>query len=226
MPRIARVVAPGVPHHVTQRGNRRQRTFFTKEDYRAYIELMAKWCRHCAVDVWAYCLMPNHVHLIVVPKTSDGLKRAIGEAHRLYTLRINQRQGWRGHLWQGRFYSYPMDDVHLLTAARYIEQNPVKAGLATLPEDYPWSSAFAHLTGEDDHLVKVEPLFKYTGGREGWRAFLAEEGDEQGHEILRKHETTGRPVGSDTFIDELEQSTGRMLRLKKPGPEHGVPTKD
>src|SRR3989337_4593233 len=129
MARLARVVAPGLPHHLTQRGNRRQETFFCEEDYRTYIRLVAEWCREYKVDVWAYCLMPNHVHMIVVPETENGLRRAIGEAHRLYTRHINFREGWRGHLWQGRFASYPMEENHLLATARYVELNPVRAGL-------------------------------------------------------------------------------------------------
>jgi len=108
MARIARGVAPGLPHHITQRGNRRQATFFSADDYRAYIALLGEWCRYWHVEVWAYCLMPNHVHLIAVPPTDDGLRRAIGEAHRRYTRRVNFREDWRGHLWQGRFASYPL----------------------------------------------------------------------------------------------------------------------
>jgi putative transposase len=124
MARIARVIATGYPHHVTQRGNRRQRTFFNDEDYAVYLELLSEWTRKHDVEVWAYCLMPNHVHLIVVPGTQDGLARAIGEAHRRYTRRINFREGWKGHLWQERFSSFPMDENHLLTAVRYVEMNP------------------------------------------------------------------------------------------------------
>ena len=125
MGRIARVVIPGLPHHVTQRGNRRQQTFFCDQDYRGYLALMGDWCRRCGVGVWAYCLMPNHAHLIVVPQTQDGLRRGIGEAHRRYTLAVNTRQRWTGHLWQGRFASVVMDETHLIAAARYIELNPV-----------------------------------------------------------------------------------------------------
>jgi len=152
MARIARAVAPGIPHHITQRGNRWQETFFGAEDYQAYIGLMREWCGYWKVEVWAYCLMPNHVHLIAVPPSEDGLRRAIGEAHRRYTRRVNFREGWRGHLWQGRFASYPLDEPYLLAAARYIEQNPVRAGLAGTPWEYPWSSAAAHVAGEDDAL--------------------------------------------------------------------------
>lgn len=157
MARLARVVIPGMPHHITQRGNRRQPTFFRDADFTAYLELMATWCEKQAVQVWAYCLMPNHVHLIAVPKRADGLRRAIGEAHRRYTRYVNFREGWRGHLWQGRFASYVLDESHLLAAARYVELNPVRAGLATAPSDYRWSSAWAHLKGKDDGLVRVSP---------------------------------------------------------------------
>ncbi len=129
MPRIERVTVPSIPHHITQRGNRRQKTFFSNKDYTTYIDLMAEWCNRCGVEIWAYCLMPNHVHLIAVPDNEDSLAKAIGEAHRRYTRHINFRKGWRGHLWQGRFASYPMDEVYLMVAARYIELNPVKARL-------------------------------------------------------------------------------------------------
>ena len=123
MVRLARLVIPGLPHHVTQRGNRRQPTFFNDGDYAAYLELMADWCREQGVEIWSYCLMPNHVHLIAVPKTADGFRRAIGEAHRRYTRRINFREQWRGYLWQGRFASFLVDEPHLLAAARYGHEN-------------------------------------------------------------------------------------------------------
>ena len=137
MARLARVVVPELPHHLTQRGNRRQRTFFRQDDYQAYRELMAEWCARCGVAVWAYCLMPNHVYLIAVPKSEDGLRRAIGEAHRRYTRRVNFREGWRGHLWPGRFGSFVMDEAYLLAGARYVERNPVRAGLCRRPQDFP-----------------------------------------------------------------------------------------
>ncbi len=130
MARIARAVAPGIPHHVTQRGNRRQQTFFSDEDYQLYLELMSEWCMKYAVETWAYCLMPNHIHLIVVPETKEGLNLAIGEAHRRYTRHINFRERWRGHLWQGRFSSFIMDERYLSACTRYVELNPVRSGLA------------------------------------------------------------------------------------------------
>jgi len=153
MARLARVVVLGMPHHVTQRGNRRQQTFFHEEDYAAYIELMADRCREEGVTIWAYCLMPNHVHLIAVPTTEQGLRLAIGEAHRRYTRRINFREKWRGYLWQGRFASFVMDEPYLLAATRYVELNLTRANLVVDAADWPWSSARAHLVGSDDGLV-------------------------------------------------------------------------
>ena len=216
MARLARVVAAGVPHHVTQRGNRLQRTFFGDEDYEAYIGLMAEWCCRCGVAVWAYCLMPNHVHLIVVPSSEAGLRSAIGEAHRRYSRRINSREGWRGHLWQGRFASYPMSEPYLLAAARYVELNPVRARIVKSPGVYRWSSAAAHLTGRDDELVKVSPLLDLVPN---WVTFLSSECSDTESEALRRHERTGRPLGDDDFIVKLESALGRPIRRRKPGPK-------
>ena len=157
MARLARVVVPGLPRQITQRGNRRQQTFFCDEDYQYYLELMQQWCSAHQVEIWAYCLMPNHVHLIAVPQSADGLRRAVGEVHRRYTRMVNFREGWRGHLCQGRFASFVLDEPYLLTAARYVELNPVRAGLVDAPSRYPWSSAAAHVRGQDDALVRVAP---------------------------------------------------------------------
>ncbi|MBI5237752.1 MAG: transposase [Deltaproteobacteria bacterium] len=216
MARIARVVAHGFPHHITQRGNRRQETFFCEEDYRAYIHLMSEWCAHCKVEVWAYCLMPNHMHLIAVPESDDGLRLAIGEAHRRYTRLVNFREGWRGHLWQGRFASFPMDESYLLVAARYVEQNPVRAGLVDRPEAYKWSSAAAHISGHDDVLVKVFPLLEMAGD---WRKFLSDAVTEHKAKEFRFHERTGRPLGSESFVTKIEKALNRVLRRQKPGPK-------
>jgi putative transposase len=220
MARIARVVIPHVPHHVTQRGNRRLPTFLREDDYRAYIGMMADWCKHCGVEVWAYCLMPNHVHLIAVPQTETALARAIGEAHRRYTRRVNQREGWQGHLWQSRFGSCPVDDTHLYAAVQYVEQNPVRAGLAARAEDYHWSSARAHLAGRDDHLVRVAPLLERWPG---WREMLNVELTAESIEGLRRHERTGRPLGSEQFVAKCEAAVSRELRPKSPGRPRQAP---
>jgi putative transposase len=216
MARLARVVIPGLPHHITQRGNRRQMTFFGDEDYLAYRELMSHWCRELGVEIWAYCLMPNHVHLIAVPRTEDGLCEAIGEAHRRYTRRVNFREGWRGHLWQGRFASFVMDESYLLAVARYVELNPVRAKLAAGPSAYRWSSARAHLKGKDDPLVKVSPLLKVAGN---WRRLLTGAVREEELKLFRSPERTGRVLGEEDFQKRLEKKLGRVLRRQKPGPK-------
>ena len=214
MARFARVVVPGVPHHVTQRGNRRLETFFNDGDYRAYLDLLAEYCAAAEVAVWAYCLMPNHVHLILVPRDADGLRRALGEAHRRYTRRVNFREGWRGHLWQERFHSFALDEGHLLAAARYVELNPVRAGLARRARDWRWSSARAHLAGKDDALVQVAPLLELVPD---WRAFLAGGLAEDALEAIRRHARTGRPLGSAAFLEALEARLDRALRPGKRG---------
>jgi putative transposase len=216
MPRIARVVIPRIPHHITQRGNRRQTTFFGDEDYQFYREVLGKWCRRCAVEIWAYCLMPNHVHLIAVPSSEHGLRYSIGEAHKRYTRRVNTREGWKGHLWQGRFFSYPLDEACLLTAVRYIEMNPVRARLVRSPEKYPWSSASAHLTGKDDLLAQVRPLLNMVAD---WQNFLRLPISDIDRLTLKRHERTGRPLGDDRFIHHLEQILNRDLHRKKTGPK-------
>jgi putative transposase len=214
MARIARVVIPGFPHHITQRGNRRQQTFFNEGDYAAYLELMVEWCQKEGVEIWAYCLMPNHTHLIAVPSSEESLRRAIGEAHRRYTRRINFREKWRGYLWQGRFASFVMDEPYLIAAARYVELNPVRARLAVRPEDWPWSSARAHLTGQDDCLVMVDPLLSMIGD---WRGLLNSALPEGELEEMRRHSRTGRPLGAEAFLDNLEGLIGRVLKVQKGG---------
>ena len=158
--------------------------------------------------------MPNHVHLILVPNDPDGLRRALGEAHRRYTRRINAREGWTGHLWQERFHSFPMDEPHLLAAARYVELNPVRAGLARGVRDWRWSSARAHLAGRDDRLVEVGPLLERV---DDWREFLKGGLDEATLKTLRRHSRTGRPLGAEAFVKRLERRLGRELRARKPG---------
>lgn len=215
MARLARIVVPGVPHHVVQRGNRRQTVFFGDEDYAAYLSMLAERAQGAEVAIWAYCLMPNHIHLIVVPETADGLRATLGETHRRYTRRINSREGWQGHLWQERFASYPLDPTHIWSAARYVERNPVRAGLVDKPQDWAWSSARAHLAGKDDEVVTVAPLLEQFGD---WGEYLAE-ADEATAAEMRSHEKTGRPLGEPDFVSRLEELTGRRLARRKPGPK-------
>jgi putative transposase len=221
MARLARVVVPGLPHHVTQRGNRREPIFFEDGDQEVYRDLLAEQVKRRGVEVWAYCLMPNHVHLILTPCDVLGLGLAVGEAHRRYTSFVNARGRWTGHLFQSRFASVAMDETHLLAAARYVPMNPVRARLATRPDDWPWSSARAHLAGADDGLVAVAPLLERIGD---FAAFLAQEGNGAADNALRANETTGRPLGNKDFIEGLEPILGRKLARGRPGPKPGGPS--
>jgi putative transposase len=158
MSRLARIVIPGLPHHVTQRGNRREAIFFEDGDHEIYRDLLAEQTGKAGVEVWAYCLMPNHVHLILMPGEADALGRAVGETHRRYTNFINARGRWTGHLFQSRFASVAMDFTHLMRAVRYVSLNPVRARLVSRAEEWEWSSVRAHLAGVDNELVAVRPI--------------------------------------------------------------------
>ncbi len=208
MPRIARIVVPFIPHHVVQRGNRRLPTFFCDDDYRMYISIMSKWLSHWEVEVWAYCLMPNHVHLVTVPPSKEALSSSIGEGHRRYSYIINSREGWRGHLWQYRFASYPMDEAYLYAAVRYVELNPVRANLVQVPWEYRWSSAKAHLTGLDDRLVKAKPLLDKFGN---WQNVLSDDLSKYDYDTLRQNEKKGKPLGDASFISRVEEQSGLRI---------------
>jgi len=215
MARIARYVVPELPHLVTQRGNRRERVFFYDDDYRLYRDLLREACDKAGVSVWAYCLMPNHVHLILTPTTADGLARALGKAHRRYSAFVNARLRVTGHLFQSRFGSLVMGEDHLMTAARYVAQNPVRARLVERAQDWPWSSVRAHLEGRSDGLVDVTPLIDRAAGR--FADLLDGEPEAEKLAALRAAEGTGRPLGSDAFLDRVTALTGRTARPGRPG---------
>jgi len=215
VPKFPRLVVPDCPHHVTQRGIRRQQTFFNDSDYRAYIKLIKELRVVAGVDIWAYCLMPNHVHLIAVPKAKDSLARLFGTAHHRYAKRVNAIHDWRGHLWQERFYSVVMDETHTLAAMRYVELNPVRAGLCERAEEWTWSSARGNMGSRRDELIDDSEVRNIISD---WGLFLAEDERSGFTNALRKQTNTGRPSGDDLFIDELERKTGRRIRCCKPGP--------
>lgn len=200
MPRQSRVVIPGIPHHITQRGNRRQRTYFEESDYHAYIGLLAKFSRRHRIEILAYCLMPNHVHLVAIPLENDSMRKTLGNVHQHYTARINERQGWTGHLWQGRFSSFPMDEEHCLRAMNYVELNPVRAGLVEKAEDYPWSSANARIQNRRDPLVRSESISNFERPLMGG-------GDIYDPRSFREHERSGRPLGSPEFLSTLDRKS-------------------
>jgi putative transposase len=217
MARQARMVIPGVPHHVTQRGNRREPIFLEAGDEGIYLGLMTEQLRRYGVACWAYCLMPNHVHFILTPQDETGLARAVGEAHRRYTGFIGARGRWTGHLFQGRFSSVAMDEDHLMAALRYVALNPVKAGLVKSAADWPWSSARAHLAGQDSPYVDVQPALARTGD---FAAFLNPDtaSEAQWNDVL-KAELIGRPVGAKAWVEHWESELGRVLSPRRRGPK-------
>ena len=221
MPRIARVVAPGLPHHVVQRGVRSMDVFDGDNDRELYVSLMREHAVEAGLEFLAWYLMSNHVHLIVVPATAAALARGIGNAHKAYTRAKNFRSRARGYLFQGRFGSCVLDEPHLLAAARYTELNPVAAGIVDTPEAYAWSSAAFHLKeAKRDLLVSDRTML---GLVHDWRAFLRDGIDELEARELEKRLSTGRPWGSEGFVEDLEMRLGRTLRKGKPGAILGRP---
>jgi putative transposase len=217
MARLARAVFPGHPHHVTQRGNGRAQVFFCDEDYRLYRDLLATHCAAAGVEIWAWVLMPNHVHMILVPGDADGIRRALAPVHRRYAGHIHARLKRTGHFWQGRFGCVAMDEEHLGAAVRYVSLNPVRARLAESAADWPWSSAQVHLGRVAcDDITAAEPVLT----RFPDFAALLEAGEEEAAMLrLRRAETIGRPIGGEDFVKTLEALSARQLAPAKRGPK-------
>lgn len=220
MPRIRRLRVPHIPYHVVARGNRRQTLFFDDGDRALYLALVATLGRSRGLALWGYCLMDNHVHLVVVPRLDGSLSSGIGDVHQAYARHVNARHGWRGHLWEYRFGSFAMDDRHAVAALRYVELNPVRACLVSRAHEYRWSSARHHCLSWRDPALDPCDLLPGPGQ---WMEFLAAAPDQHEVACLQVHSRTGRPLGSDQFVKELETSTGRSLaprtagRPRKPG---------
>lgn len=214
MARIARAVAAEFPHHIIQRGNRRQQVFFTEDDYSQYLKLLKDYSHRFKVDILAYCLMPNHIHLIAIPQKDGNLARAIGETHRNYTRFINFREKWRGYLWQGRFSSYLLDEKYLLAATRYILLNPVKARITKKPWDYKWASTRHHMLIANNSFLKDSLLKELI---QNWKDFLNTPTDNNEIKLLQLHERTGRPLGDNAFIEKLESLLKINLKKRRAG---------
>jgi putative transposase len=215
--RIARVVAVGFPHHVTQRGNNRGQVFFDDDDRRFYLWTLAKYRRKYEVEIWGYCLMDNHVHVLAVPGSEDSLARCFAGTNLIHTQRVNRRQGRSGRLWQNRFFSCPVDkNEYLWPVLRYIDRNPVRAGLVHQAWQYPWSSALHHVTGEADPLLGASDWLDAELRRQNYRNYLRDEPEEAAAEI-RRMTATGRPLGGVAFRASLETRLGRVLSPQKGG---------
>ena len=220
MARLARVAAVGVAYHITQRGNARRKVFEAQSDRLVYLSLLREYARLHQLSLLGYCLMSNHVHLVAIPHRPDSMARALLHANGRYAAYLNTCQGASGHVWQGRYYSCPLDERHLWAALRYAECNPVRAAMLSTPADYPWSSAAAHCSGEDrQHILDLEPWRNYWTPPD-WQHFLhaAGGGEQEGEaDEIRAHTHTGRPLGSSGFVQDLERELGRSLAPHKGG---------
>lgn len=199
--RMARIVGEGLPHHVIQRGNRRQTVFFSNNDRVEYLRLLGEQAKKHDVQIWSYCLMSNHVHLIAVPSKAEALSKAIGETHKKYTRMINFREGWRGFLWEGRFKSFLLDEKYVYAAVRYVERNPVRAKIVKRAEDYPWSSAATHVQKLDNPILSRFFLLEEIAD---WAVYLKEKDNEEDLKLLRRHGSVGRPLGKPAFLKKFQ----------------------
>ena len=216
MPRIARVSIIDYPHHITQRGNNQETVFFENEDREYYLKLLSRYSEQWALDIWAYCLMTNHVHILAVPRKEESLAKGIGSTNLVYTQYINRKYERSGRLWQNRFFSAVVDaESYLWAVVRYIEKNPVKAGLAQRAEDYRWSSCKAHILNFNDSILSVRSWLE-EGDIKVYKAFLMED-DTAAEKSIRRATATGRPLGDADFIQLLEKKLSRELLPKKAG---------
>jgi len=217
MPRIARLVIPNLPHHITQRGNYRQKVFYRDEDRLLYLALLRQFSTHYGVSIQAYALMPNHVHVIAVPHDERGLGRMFQRVHSDYARALHLRLRRVGHLWQARYASVPMDEKHFWATMVYVEQNPSKAHLVEHPWDWRWSSAKAHLAGSGGGLLDlVRWRQRYTP--ESWKRCLQKGlADSLIEERIRDATQKGWPLGADAFLDRLEAEYGVRARPRQPG---------
>lgn len=214
MPRVARVVVPGMPHHITQRGSRRYEVFRDEADRLEYLELLCGCCRDGRLRIVAYCLMTNHVHFVAVPERLDSIERVFHRLDGTHAQRFNIKYGFVGHLWQERPFSCVLDPAHLLSTVRYVEQNPVRARMVGKASDYRWSSALSHCTGIDDPVLYGSPAVCETGQ---WAAWLEGVSDPEIEKLIRDCTSTGRPCGDESFVKNIEEITNRDFTRKKSG---------
>jgi putative transposase len=212
MARIARVVVPGIPHHVTQRGNDQQAVFRQPRDRDVYVTLLRKKAEDTGLRVVGYCLMVNHIHLVVIPEDESSIAEAIGRAHFSYTQWFNAHYERSGHLWQNRFFSCPLDEGHTCAALVHVELNPVRAGLVGRPWDYEWSSARVHVGNAPEADLLDQAWWRDRWDAATWRELLDAADDTGDLTAIRFHTARGRPLGSEAFVSGLEARLGRRLR--------------
>ena len=215
MPRIARIVVKEYPHHITQRGNYRQTVFSDDSDYEFYLERLTEYRKKYRLSILAYCLMPNHVHFVAIPEEENSFAKTFNACHMRYAHYFNRKNHVTGHLWQGRFYSCVLDDNHLYTAVRYIENNPVRAGLVKKPWEWKWSSATEH-TKKGSSALSLTDIGKFMD-IDNWEVYLSQRDDEKAIKIIRAHTLTGRPLGNKVFVEKLEKIFGKRLAALQRG---------
>lgn len=221
MPRFARIVIPNVPHHITQRGNYQQKVFDNDNDYKQYCQWINEYAQENSVDILAYCLMSNHVHFVVIPKEEKSLAKFFNNTHMRYSQYLNRNRGLKGHLWQGRFYSCVLDNVHLYRTVRYVENNPVRAKIVTKAWDYEYSSAKDHVGIRKRPLLKTTQ-YNWVKDKEQWKEYLGEDDSEIIKDIRIKTKR-GLVVGTEKFIKELENILKRSLKCLNQGrPKKGT----
>jgi putative transposase len=209
MPRISRAIAIGYPHHITQRGNYRQTIFCEEGDYARYVELLARFAPKYGLEIWAYCLMPNHVHFVGVPGHQESMAKTFNTVHMQYAQYFNRKRSATGHLWQGRFFSCVLDERHLYAAVRYVEMNPVRAGIIQAPQDYPWCSAKSHMMGGDDQILSGRCFLTETV--KDWGQYLGQDQDREATADVIKDTKVGRPCGKEDFVIQIEGLLNRRF---------------
>ena len=218
MPRKPRIVIPNHAHHVVQRGSRKQTVFFTKEDYEFYLNWFKEYSTKYNIQVLAYCLMSNHVHHILIPEKVADLSKFLKSLHVKYAFRINKRHDWQGHLWQERYFSTPMDETYIWSCIRYVERNPVDAGIVTAAWDYEWSSANSRCNGIKNSLLNCNQNWsEFINQKKNWKKWLGEEEDLKKIERIRERTRRDLPCGTDRFVNYLEQKYHRSLKVKSVG---------
>ena len=214
MPRIARVVLPDVPYHITQRGNYRQDVFEDEEDKRFYMELFTYYSKEHGLKLYAWCLMDNHVHFVVESSSATTLAKVFNTVHMRYSQYFNKKKGVRGHLWQGRFFSCPLDKCHLYEAIRYVELNPIRAGISSHLKDYIWCSAYSRLC--NDKTIPLNSIKRYLE-IDNWEEYLKEAVNEEIIATFKSNTKSGRPSGDKRFVNKIEKMTGRSFKVKQVG---------
>ena len=224
MPRTARVVIPNYPHHLIQRGHNRQTVFASDEDYLYYLSNLAEWKQAYECKVYAFCLMTNHVHLIVDPGDNpDAIGKLMKRVAGRQTRYVNRLEDRTGTLWEGRFKSSPIDNNrYLLACCRYVEMNPVFAGICEDPADYRWSSCSVKTGNQVISWLDFDPLYLGLGATteersRNYRSFLREVISDEERSVILGAVTRGQLTGGASFVDEIEKKLERRIELRRPG---------